>query len=86
MSLYNDAAPVTIFHAHFVGTTLHVSLSDGRQISLPLDTIHWLQWLTAAMPEQRNKWSIEPGGYAIHWDDLDDGIEVEHLLGLHALS
>ncbi len=28
---------------------------------------------------QRRKWHIEPRGIAIYWDDLDDGIEVEHL-------
>ena len=32
-----------------------------------------------ATPAQRRKWHIEPHGIAIYWDDLDDGIEVEHL-------
>jgi hypothetical protein len=25
-------------------------------------------------------WSLEPRGFAIYWPDLDDGIEVAHLL------
>ena len=36
-------------------------------------------------PEQRQNWSLEPGGYAIYWEDLDDGLEVAHLLGLQPL-
>ena len=66
--------------------TLRVLLSDGRQVSLPLDTLGWLNWLYAASAEQRDAWTIEPGGYAIYWEDLDDGIEVAHLLGLQPLA
>lgn len=69
----------------FDNGNLHVSLSDGRMISVPLDKLEWLHWLAEASPAQRAKWSIEPGGYAIYWDDLDDGIEVMHLLGLQPL-
>lgn len=47
---------------------LHVSLSDGRLISLSLDTISWLGWLANATPEQRANWSIEPGGYGVYWE------------------
>lgn len=64
----------------FTGNVLHVSLTDGREISLPLDRIGWLDWLMKATPEQRAKWTIEPGGFAIYWEELDDGIEVCHLL------
>ncbi len=69
----------------FEGNTLHVSLSDGRRVSLPLDTISWLSWLAAATPEQRVNWSIEPGGYEVYWEDLDDGFEVMHLLNVQPL-
>lgn len=77
---------VTAVDVQFDDNTLRVLLSDSRQVSLPLETLSWLRWLYAATPEQREAWSIEPGGYAIYWDGLDDGIEVEHLLGLQALS
>jgi hypothetical protein len=70
---------------HFESDMLMVDLSDGRTISLPTDKIEWLQWLAKASPEQRATWSIEPGGYAVCWDDLDDGIEVMHLLGMQPL-
>ena len=52
---------------------------------LPLKHISWLAWLAAASSEQRAKWSIEPGGYAIYWEALDDGIEIQHLLTLQSL-
>lgn len=77
---------VTVSDVQFEESILHVALSDGRRVSLPLDVVGWLDWLALATPEQRADWTIEPGGYAIYWDELDDGIEVEHLLGLQRLS
>jgi hypothetical protein len=70
----------------FVGNVLHVSLSDGREISVPVDRVEWLNWLAKASPEQRAKWSLEPGGYAIYWGELDDGIELCHLLAMQPLT
>jgi hypothetical protein len=69
----------------FDGNLLHIVLSDGREISLHFDQLTWLKWLANAMPEQRAAWTIEPGGFAIYWDKLDDGIEIEHLLSLQPL-
>lgn len=70
----------------FVGNILYVSLSDGREISLPIDRVEWLNWLVKAAPEQRANWSIEPNGFAIYWEDLDDGIEVRHLMEMQPLD
>lgn len=70
----------------FSGQLMMVSLSDGRVITLPLDKIDWLEWLASATPEQRANWSLEPGGFAIYWDDLDDGIELCHLLSSYSLA
>jgi len=70
----------------FEGDTLYVSLEDGREISVPLDQIEWLSWLAKATPAQRAHWSLEPGGYAVYWEDLDDGIEVCHLLTVEPLT
>ena len=63
----------------FSDTMLFVSLSDGREIGLPLST-RWLRWLAQATPDQRAAWRLEHGGWAIYWDALDDGLEVTHLL------
>lgn len=70
----------------FQGNILHILLSDGREISLPVNQMDWLKWLANATPEQRSKWSIEPGGFAVYWEELDDGFEIEHLLSLRPLA
>ena len=60
---------------------LRVRLSDGRSVEIGLDT-PWLHWLRDAPATQRNRWRLEPRGFAIFWGDLDDGVEVRHLLSL----
>ncbi len=65
---------------------LTIELNDGRQIALPYRQISWLCWFADATNEQRAKWSIEPFGYAIWWEELDDGIEVVHALSHSPLS
>jgi len=69
----------------FEGDMLYVELSDGRQIGLPFTKITWLDWLARATSEQRASWSIEPYGYAIWWDELDDGFELVHAPSIHSL-
>lgn len=61
----------------FTDRMLYIELVDGREIGVPLSRFPWLQ---RATPSQRRKWHIEPQGFAVYWDGLDDGIEVEHLL------
>ena len=65
---------------HVTNETLRVMLYDRREISIPLADAPWLKWLAKADPKQRANWKLEPGGYAIYWEDLDDGIEIAHLL------
>jgi hypothetical protein len=72
--------------ARFEGNTLFIALSDEREISLPIDQMSWLKWLANATPEQRANWTLEPGGYAIYWEELDDGIEISHLLSMQVLA
>jgi len=43
----------------------------GLPLSLP-----WLAWLAQATPEQRAHWSLEPRGFAVYWEELDNGIEI----------
>jgi hypothetical protein len=66
--------------ARITASTLHVRLDDGREISVPFTEVSWLKWLANATSKQRANWTLEPGGFAIYWPDLDDGIEVCHLL------
>lgn len=77
---------VTATNVRFDKNILYVTLSDGREVSLPIDRVEWLEWLARASTEQRERWSLEPGGYAIYWEELDDGIEVEHILSMEPLA
>jgi hypothetical protein len=61
----------------FSNGMLYVELTDGREVGVPLSRLPWLQRATQA---QRRNWHIEPHGFAVYWDALDDGVEVEHLL------
>jgi len=78
--------PVSATDVNFNEDILQVFLSDGRTISVNIRKIIWLEWLTKATPTQRDNWSLEPNGFAIYWEDLDDGIEIRHLLETRALN
>ena len=56
---------------------MHVSLTDGRLISVP---IIWFPVLRAATPEQRTKYEIGGGGTSLHWAELDEDLSVKGLL------
>ncbi len=72
-------AEVAAVGVRFTETMVYVALSDGREIGLPL-SLPWLAWLAQGMPEQRARWSLEPRGFAVYWEELDNGIEVAPLL------
>ena len=59
------------------GNTLTVDLSDGRTISAPLE---WFPRLVNATQEERNNWRLIGRGHGIHWEDIDEDINVEGLL------
>ena len=82
----NISEQVAATGARFGGNILYVALSDGRELSVPLKRVRWLRWLLQATPEQRSKWTLEPGGFAIYWEELDDGIEISRLLGMQPLA
>ena len=58
-------------------STLHVDLSDGRAISVPLA---WYPRLLNATPAERLGWRLIAKGRGIHWDSIDEDISVEGLL------
>lgn len=58
---------------------LRVELTDGREISVPLD---WFDWLAGATENQRQDFRIVEDGAGIWWEPLEDGISVPSLLGL----
>src|SRR2546421_6907922 len=56
---------------------LSVTLSDGREVSVPLA---WFPRLLAAAPKQRAKWEFIGGGIGIHWPAIDEDISIASLL------
>jgi hypothetical protein len=61
----------------FSDDALHVSLSDGREVSVPLE---WFPRLRDATSAQRNNWRLIARGIGIHWEDVDEDIAVTTLL------
>ena len=56
---------------------LHVDLSDGRKISVPLE---WFPILAKATEKQRKDWSLIGNGIGIHWEEIDEDISIKSLL------
>jgi hypothetical protein len=71
--------PITVFATdlRFDDETLHVRLSDGREISVPLE---WFPRLRNATAKQRTKWRLIGKGVGIHWEEIDEDISVAGLL------
>jgi len=61
----------------FDGEMMHVSLTDGRFISVP---ISWFPSLREATPDQRAKYEIGGGGTSLHWPELDEDLSVAGLM------
>ncbi len=62
----------------FTETKMIIQLEDGRELSVPLE---WFAKLRNATKEQLEKWRFIGKGEGIHWEELDEDISVENLLG-----
>ena len=56
---------------------MHVALTDGRRLSIPL---FWYPRLYDATPAQRAKVEVFAHGVGLHWEEIDEDISVEGLL------
>ncbi|MGA9993780.1 MAG: DUF2442 domain-containing protein [Pyrinomonadaceae bacterium] len=56
---------------------MHVRLTDGRIISIPLI---WFPLLRDATPEQRTQYEIGGGGASLHWPEIDEDLSVAGLM------
>ena len=56
---------------------MHVSLADGRTISVP---IMWFPLLREASPDQRGRYEIGGGGVSLHWPEIDEDLSVANLM------
>jgi len=63
---------------HFDNARMYVTLTDEREISVPLI---WFPILLHTTPEERNKWKIVQNGVGLRWEEIDEDISVKGLLG-----
>ena len=56
---------------------LIADINDGRRVSIPLT---WFPLLSNASEDQRRNFKISPGGYGIHWPDLDEDISIKSFI------
>ncbi len=68
---------VLVVDVRFTDDAMIVSLSDGREVSVPLE---WFPRLRDATPEQRKNWRLIAKGIGMHWEDVDEDIAVSTLL------
>jgi hypothetical protein len=68
---------VLAVNVRFTPDALIVSLSDGREVSIPLE---WFPRLRDATPKQRKNWRLIAKGIGIHWEEVDEDIAVSTLL------
>ena len=68
---------VLAVEVRFSDEALVVRLSDGREVSVPLE---WFPRLRDATPELRQQWRLIARGVGIHWEALDEDIAVTTLL------
>ena len=54
-----------------------VYLQDGRTIIAPLA---WYPRLTFGSKRERENWRLIGDGEGIHWESLDEDINIEHLI------
>lgn len=56
---------------------MHVTLTDGRIVSVPLV---WFPLLAEATPAQRTNVEIGMGGRSLHWPEIDEDLSVANFL------
>ncbi|HEV8608089.1 MAG TPA: DUF2442 domain-containing protein [Tepidisphaeraceae bacterium] len=61
----------------FANGHMVLALTDGRQLSIPLD---FYPTLLRASPAQRSAWQLIGDGTGVVWDDLDLQLSVQYLL------
>jgi hypothetical protein len=58
---------------------LRVTLSDERELTVP---IAWFDWLAGATEAQRSDYLLIEGGGGIWWEQLEESISIAGLLGV----
>jgi len=61
----------------FDSDMMWLELIDGRKLGIPLA---YFPRLLGATPQQCQQYEISGGGSGLHWDEIDEDINVENLL------
>ncbi len=79
MNTLSRVSPTAVLavNVRFTSDALIVSLSDGREVSAPLE---WFPRLRDATAKQRKNWRLIAKGIGIHWEEVDEDIAVSTLL------
>ena len=79
MTTLNTISPTAVLatDVHFSEDAMCVSLSDGREVSVPME---WFPRLRNATSAQRRKWRLIGRGIGVHWEEIDEDIAVTTLL------
>ncbi|MCI0562012.1 MAG: DUF2442 domain-containing protein [Nitrososphaera sp.] len=82
ISAYTFPKEVRIHQVRFDDEYLHVELTDGRKLSVPL---WWIPTLHNASPEEREKYEINRSRTMIIWDpdkcSINDELRIADYLG-----
>jgi hypothetical protein len=63
----------------FEESKLCVLLTDGRELSVPLD---WFSSLRDSSEKERLNFRLIGNGQGIHWEDLDEDLSIAGLLNI----
>jgi hypothetical protein len=77
MSISVNPTTALAIDVTFSGDAMHVKLSDGRELSVPLE---WFPRLRSATPAQLANWRLIANGAGVHWEDIDEDISVAGIL------
>jgi hypothetical protein len=77
MSILKVKKSANATNVWFDDQRMHLILEDGRELMVPLE---WFPLLRDASPKQLSNWRLIGDGEGIHWEDLDEDLNVEALL------
>jgi hypothetical protein len=69
--------PVLIARVECDDTWLHVDISDGRRLSMPLD---WYPRLRNASSAARQNFRLIGRGEGVHWPEADEDLSLDGML------
>lgn len=76
-TIQKNSNPLSILSLKVSQNELTANISDGRVISIPTT---WFSSLSKASLHQLTHFEISPGGYGIHFPDLDEDISIQSFI------